>query len=51
MWFAVRQEVAQNTDNWPVRIPALPLPMSHDRLRGDEVEFEKYPHKADLCKT
>jgi predicted metal-dependent hydrolase len=39
---AVRLEVAQNTDNWPLRVAALPLLLSPDRLRGDEVEIEDY---------
>src|SRR5665811_207673 len=37
---AVRQEVARNSDNWPDRVAALPLSLSPDRLRGDEVELE-----------
>jgi hypothetical protein len=39
---AVRLEVAQNPDDWPLRVAALPLLLSPDRLRGDEVEIEDY---------
>ncbi len=37
---AVRQEVAGNPDSWTDRVPALPLSLAVDRLRGDEVELE-----------
>ncbi|MDH3206108.1 MAG: DUF309 domain-containing protein [Gemmatimonadota bacterium] len=36
---AVREEVAQGTDDWPGRIAPLPLAVSRARLRGDEVEL------------
>ena len=36
---AVRQEVAENPDNWPDRVTALPLSLAANRLRGDEVEL------------
>jgi len=35
----VREEVAQSTGDWPERIAPLPLVVSRERLRGDEVEL------------
>ena len=37
---AVRKEVAGNPDVWPDSVAPLPLSLSADRLRGDEVELE-----------
>jgi predicted metal-dependent hydrolase len=37
----VRREVARNTENWPDHVAALPLSLSLDRLRGDDVELEE----------
>jgi predicted metal-dependent hydrolase len=36
----IRQEVARNPDSWPDYVSPLGLPLSAERLRGDEVELQ-----------
>jgi hypothetical protein len=37
---AVQREVAKNPTSWADQVGALPLSLSADRMRGDEVELE-----------